>query len=159
MGMLAMDTALRTDRNRRNKQKKKYHIFNNPGLRIWFTVKTKHLVYFVSIRFEHWVNNPGSGPTIWRSYTVWLDILHSPVQSSFYKPVIKAKYKYCHLVSVITLYNLKSKHESSSFMCFSPIPSTSVDKSSYPTFILQFCGRVNLNVLKIYKVRPKPLMT
>ena len=32
MGMLAMDTALRTDRNRRNKQKKKYHIFNNPGI-------------------------------------------------------------------------------------------------------------------------------
>ena len=32
MGMLAMDTAIRTDRNRqRNKQKKKYHIFNNPG--------------------------------------------------------------------------------------------------------------------------------
>ena len=30
--MLAMDTAIRTDRNRqRKKQKQKYHIFNNPG--------------------------------------------------------------------------------------------------------------------------------
>ena len=64
MGMLAMDTALRTDRNRRNKQKKKYHIFNNPGLRIWFTVKAKNLVYFVCIRFEHWVIYLGSGPTV-----------------------------------------------------------------------------------------------
>ena len=27
-----MDTALRMDRNRRIKRKKKYHIFNNPGI-------------------------------------------------------------------------------------------------------------------------------
>lgn len=30
-----MDTALRTDRNRRIKRKKKYHIFNNPGIYHW----------------------------------------------------------------------------------------------------------------------------